>query len=119
MLSEVELAYVDVAHPVPRYGPLLQERSRINVAAHACILDPGGRLVHFLLIKLAYRPATVQCRERPGSRVSLSLSLYLSISLSLREFNDPVLLPPPPSSSSSVDAANSQESRIGHDRCSH
>lgn len=110
MLSEVELAY---AVYVPRYGPLLQERSRINVAAHARILDPSGRLVHFLLIKLAYRPATVQCRERPGSRASLSLSL------SPREFNDPVLLPPPPSSSSSVDAANSQESRIGHDRCSH
>lgn len=112
MLSEVELAYVDVAHPVPRYGPLLQERSRINVAAHACILDPSGRLVHFLLIKLAYRPPSNVVSD-PGARGSLSLSL------SLREFNDPVLLPPPPSSSSSVDAANSQEPRIGHDRCSH
>lgn len=75
--NEVELAYA--SSPLP----LLQERSRINVAAYARTLDPSGQLVHFLLIKLAYRP--------PSSVVSDPRAAFLS-----REFNDPVLLPPLP-----------------------
>lgn len=79
--NEVELA---CASPPPaRPRPLHQERSRINVAAHARTLDPSGQLVHFLLIKLAYRP--------PSSVVSDPRAAFLS-----REFNDPVLLPPLP-----------------------
>lgn len=79
--NEVELAYAFPA--ARRHRPLLQERSRINVAAYARTLDPSGQLVHFLLIKLAYRP--------PSSVVSDPRAAFLS-----REFNDPVLLPPLP-----------------------
>lgn len=77
--NQVELALRFPASP----RPLLQERSRINVAAYARTLDHSGQLVHFLLIKLAYRP--------PSSVVSDPRAAFLS-----REFNDPVLLPPLP-----------------------
>lgn len=83
--SEIELALMP-----PPSRSRLAVRSSPPRAFHALMSrhtharwDPSEQLVHFLLIKLAYRP--------PSTVVSDPGAAFLS-----REFNDPVLLPPLP-----------------------
>lgn len=81
--NKVELACASPLSATPSSPPEESVHALMSRHTHAR-LDPSGQLVHFLLIKLAYRP--------PSSVVSDPRAAFLS----LVSLTTPVLLPPLP-----------------------